>query len=135
MSVLTKGQRAVNHWIMVELVAQKTSTMYGPDGKKIETNEAYCRVLNISPGVDATKLGYVEGDLIAGPRIMWVPGLPKNIGQMSAGDVFYRMDELPDGIEPLSEAATVDDFINPGLGGMLSELKKEPEPIDPEVHP
>lgn len=132
MSVLTKGQRAANHWIMVEVIARKTSQMYGGDGKLIEKNEGYCRVLNISPGVDQSKLGYVVGDIVAGPRILPVPGLPENVGLMSAGDVFYRMDAIPDDVEPLSAVTTVDDFINPGLGGMLEQLK---QPVDPEVHP
>jgi len=142
MSVLTKGERAANHWIIVLMVAQKVSEMFGPDGKKIEKNEAYFRVLDISPAVDQTKLGYAVGDLISGPRALWIPGLPEHVGMMSAGDVYYRMDEIPEGIPLVGKSATVDDFINPGLGGMLELLKdaKPGEriavpPVDPEVHP
>lgn len=129
-SPLRKGERAANHYVMVEKVAERKTSIILPDGMK-DRYEVYCRLLNISAGVDVDKLGCAVGDIVAGPRILWVPGLPKNVGLMSAGDIFYRADELPDGVTPLNEAATVDDFINPGLARMLTELK----PVDPEVHP
>jgi len=105
-------QQAVNHWIMVKKIAEKKSIIILPDGEK-EKIEAYCRILNAGPLAKIEETGYAIGDIIYGPRVLWIPGLPPNVGLMSGGDPFYKMDKVPDGVTILEDVTTVEDVLHP----------------------
>jgi hypothetical protein len=105
-------QQAVNHWIIVQKIGERKTTLILPDGAK-EQYEAYCKILNAGPLAKIEEAGMKEGDLICGPRILYIPGLPPNVGMMSVGDVYYKIDELPEGVTSIDQPVTVDDVLNP----------------------